>query len=143
MSTIENNTAAVNRFFAVAGHGDLDALDALVSHDYVMHDPSAPEEVRGLEGARAFVKGYREALGPIQVTIDHQFAQGDFVATRFTARGRHEGELMGVAATGADVTITGLCISRCSDGKVVEEWELVDQVGLMRQIGALPELAAS
>ena len=143
MASIEDNTAAVNGFFAVAGHGDLDALDALVSPGYVMHDPSAPEDVRGLDGAKAFVKGYRDALGPLRVTIDHQFAHGDYVATRFTARGRHEGELMGVPATGADVTITGLCISRCSDGKVAEEWEIVDQVGLMRQIGALPELAAS
>lgn len=143
MGNIEDNTAAVNGFFAVATHGDLDALDALVSPDYVMHDPSAPEEARGLEGAKAFVQGYREALGPISVTIDHQFADGDYVATRFTARGRHEGELMGVAPTGAEVTITGLCISRCEDGKVVEEWEIVDQLGLMRQIGALPELAAS
>ena len=143
MGNIDDNTAAVNGFFAVANSGDFDALDALVSPDYVMHDPSAPEEVRGLDGAKAFVQGYREALGPISVSIDHQFGSGDYVATRFTARGRHEGELMGVPPTGADVTITGLCISRCSDGKVVEEWELVDQVGLMRQIGALPELATS
>jgi predicted ester cyclase len=63
------------------------------------------------------------------------------VATRSTIRGRHDGELMGAAATGRDVEFTALTISRCRDGKIEEEWELVDAVGLLRQIGALPEMA--
>ena len=63
--------------------------------------------------------------------VDHQFAEGDYVATRTTIRGRH--------ATGHDVEFTGLTISRCRDGKIEEEWEVVDVMSLLAQIGQLPE----
>ena len=65
------------------------------------------------------------------------------MATRTTIRGRHEGELMGAPPSGRDVEFSGLTISRCRDGKIEEEWELVDVVGLLRQVGALPELAGA
>ena len=87
------------------------------------------------------VQGYRDAISRLTVTIDQQFTEGDYVATRFTIRGRHEGELMGAAATRRDVEFTGLTVSRCRDGKIEEEWELVDTVSLLQQVGALPEAA--
>jgi predicted ester cyclase len=68
---------------------------------------------------------------------------GDYVATRYTCRGKHEGDIMGLPATGRDVTIAGLVISRFRGGKVVEEWEVSDVFGLMQQIGAIPEMAQS
>ena len=89
------------------------------------------------------VSGYREAIAGLNVTIDQQFTDGDHVATRYTLRGRHEGELMGAEPTGRDLEFTGLTISRCRDGRIVEEWELVDVVGLLEQVGALPEPARS
>jgi steroid delta-isomerase-like uncharacterized protein len=137
MSSSEANEAAVRDCFEEASKGNFDALGGIVTADYVVH----PEEVRGADGLAAMVQGYRDALAGLSVTIEHQFSEGDYVATRTTIRGRHEGELMGVPATGRDVEFTGLTISRCSDGKLAEEWELVDTVGLLRQIGALPELA--
>jgi predicted ester cyclase len=87
------------------------------------------------------VNGYRSALAGLSVTVEHQFTEGDYVGTRCTIRGRHDGELMGVPPTGRDVEFTSLTISRCRDGRIAEEWELIDTVGVMRQIGALPELA--
>ncbi len=63
------------------------------------------------------------------------------MATRYTIRGTHDGDLMGTPPTGRDVAFIGLTVSRCRDGRIVEEWELVDTVGLLRQIGALPEMA--
>ncbi len=143
MSSGEDNEAAVRAFFAVAEDGKLDALDAIVSPDYVLHDPSSPEEIRGVEGARDFVTMYRNAMCGLRVTIEHQFSDGDCVATRFTARGTHDGEFMGVPATGKDVKVACITISRCRDGKVVEEWELSDTLGALQQIGALPEMAQS
>jgi predicted ester cyclase len=87
------------------------------------------------------VQSYRDALTGLNVTIEHQFTEGDYVATRTTIRGRHDGELMGTPPSGRDVEFAGLTISRCRDGKIAEEWELVDTVALLRQIGALPEPA--
>jgi steroid delta-isomerase-like uncharacterized protein len=136
-TTEEQNTAAVRAFYETAVHGDLDALDAIVHPDYEIHDPALPREFRGVQGARDLVSMYRSGLAGLRVSIEHQFAQGDFVATRFTARGTHAGDMMGVPATGREVVITGLNISRCQGGKVVEEWEICDVVGVLRQIGAL------
>jgi steroid delta-isomerase-like uncharacterized protein len=137
MSSTEANKAAVRDCFEEASKGNFDALHGIVTADYVIH----PEEVRGAEGLAEMVQGYRTAFADLSVTIDHQFTEGDYVATRSTIRGRHEGDLMGVPATGRDVEFTSLTISRCRDGKLAEEWELVDTVGLLRQVGALPEMA--
>ena len=112
MSSSEENKAAVHVFFDVAMDGDYDRLDAVIGPDYVCHNPDLPDDVRGIAGAREMVEMYRNGIGGLRVTIDHQFTEGDYVATRF---------------------------SRCRDGKVVEEWEVSDVFGLLRQIGALPE----
>jgi predicted ester cyclase len=139
MSTSEDNKAVVRDCFENASQGKFDALDAIVSPDYVLH----PEDIRGVEGLKEMVKAYRSAIADLHITIDHQFTEGDYVATRYTIRGSHDGDLMGTPPTGRDVEFTGLTVSRCRDGKIVEEWELVDTVGLLRQVGALPELAHS
>jgi len=89
------------------------------------------------------VEGYRSAISGLRVDIEHQFTEGDYVATRFTIRGTHDGELMRAAPTGRDVACSGVTISRCVNGRIAEEWELVDKVGLLRQIGALPEPVGS
>jgi steroid delta-isomerase-like uncharacterized protein len=137
MSSADANKTAVRDCFEKASKGDFEALQSIVTPDYVIH----PDEVRGADGLAEMVQGYRDALAGLNVTIEHQFTEGDYVATRTTIRGRHDGELMGAPPTGRDVEFAGLTISRCRDGRIEEEWELVDVVGLLRQVGALPELA--
>jgi steroid delta-isomerase-like uncharacterized protein len=139
MSESEANKSAVRDCFKEASEGNFDALHAIVTPDYVVH----PEEVRGPDGLAAMVQGYRDAFTGLNVTIEHQFTEGDYVATRYTIRGRHEGELMGTPPSGRDVEFTGLTISRCRDGRIEEEWELVDVPSLMQHIGALPPTAAA
>ena len=75
------------------------------------------------------------------ITVDEQIAEGDKVATRWTGRGTHTGELAGIAPTGKDVTVSGLTISRFEGGKVVEEWTTWDTFGMLVQLGAIPEPA--
>ena len=87
------------------------------------------------------VQGYRDALSGLKVTIDQQFTDGDYVATRYTITGTHDGDLMGTPPSGKDVAFTGITISRCEGGRIAEEWEMTDVVGLLGQIGALPALA--
>ncbi len=87
------------------------------------------------------VQRYRDALSGLRVSIDQQFTDGDYVATRLTLRGRHDGNLMGTPPTGNEVVFTGITISRCEGGRIVEEWELTDTVSLLGQIGALGEMA--
>jgi predicted ester cyclase len=133
----EDNKAAVRGCFENASQGNFDALYEIISPDYVLH----PEGIRGVAGLKEMVEGYRNALGDLRVTVDHQFAEGDYVATRSTVHGRHEGELMGMPPTGREVVFSCLTISRCRDGKIEEEWELSDAAGLLRQVGAVPQMA--
>ena len=141
MSSVEANKAAARRFLETAEHGNFDVLDSIVSPDYVLHDPSAPDEVRGPEGAKQMVESYRTAFG-LRVTIEDQFADGDFVTTRYTMRGTHHGEFMGIPATGQEGSSAGICISRFRDGKIVEEWEVFDALSVLQQLGAVPVSSA-
>ena len=137
MSNSEQNKEAVRDCFTQASRGNFDALGAIVSPDYVLH----PEEARGPEGLAEMVAGYRSALSGLTVTIDQQLTEGDYVATRFTISGTHEGDLMGAPPTGRSVAFSGITISRCRDGRIEEEWELTDTLSLLKQVGALPEPA--
>ena len=126
-STQEQNKAVVRDCYAQASAGNFDALPDLVNDDYVLH----PDGIRGADGLAQMVQGHRDAILDLSVTIDHQFAEDEFVATRFTLRGHH--------VTDHDVEVTGLAVSRFSDGKIAEEWEIVDVMALLAQIGQSPE----
>jgi predicted ester cyclase len=139
MSSSEDNKAAVRACFENASQGNFDALHDIVTPDYVVH----PEEVRGADGLAEMVQAYRSALSGLRVTIDQQFTDGDYVATRYTISGTHDGDLMGTPPTGKDVAFTGITISRCEGGRIAEEWEIADVVGLLGQVGALPAMASS
>lgn len=133
----EKNKATVRACFENASQGNFDALDEIVTADYVLH----PEEVRGAEGLKQMVQRYRDALSGLNVGIDHQFTDGDYVATRFTITGTHDGDLMGTPASGNEVAFTGIAISRFDDGRIAEEWEITDTIALLGQVGALPAVA--
>ena len=135
MSSSEDNKAVVRACFEEASKGNFGALSQIVTPDYVLH----PEEVRGPDGLQAMVEQYRSALSGLRVRIDQQFTEGDYVATRYTINGTHDGDLMGTPPTGRDVEFTGLTISRCENGRIVEEWEITDTISLLGQVGALPE----
>jgi steroid delta-isomerase-like uncharacterized protein len=82
---------------------------------------------------------YRNAFPEIQMTVEDLIAEGDKVVTRWTARGTHQGELMGIPPSGNPVEVTGITIDRIEGGKVVETWANYDALGMMQQVGAVPE----
>ena len=137
----EQNKAIVRRLLEEPWKGDLGVVDELIDHNYVGHDPSIPEPLRGPDGFKENVSTYREAYSDAQITVDEQIAEGDKVATRWTARGKHDGDLMGVAPTGKQVKVSGLTLSRLANGKVIEDYTNWDTFGMMRQLGIVPELA--
>jgi steroid delta-isomerase-like uncharacterized protein len=118
--------------------GDLAVVDELYAADYIGHDPTRPEPIRGPAGVKEQVSGYRTAFPDLQLTADEIVAEGDLVVTRWTATGTHEGELFGVTPTGRQVTATGISIIRVAGGRIVEDWTSWDALGLMQQLGALP-----
>src|SRR5688572_3889511 len=133
--------ALVQREMEMFSTGDLSIADEIYSEEYVGYDPAQPEPIRGIEAAKAEVAGYRAAFSDLTVTLDHQVVEGDYVATRWTARGTHDGELFGVAPTGNSVSTSGITIIRVADGKIVEDYTQWDALGLMQAIGAVPAMA--
>ena len=137
----EVNKAIVRRYFhEILDGGNLDLVDEIFEPQYVLHDPSSPQEVRGLEGSKQFVVMFRSAFPDIAHTIEDQVAEGDKVVTRLRAHATHTGDLMGIPPTGKGVTIEGISIWQIADGKIEECWFNYDALGLMRQLGVIPEL---
>ena len=130
--------ALVRRVIEEPWTGNWDVIDELVADTYVGFDPSQPEPIRGPEGLKANFQQYIDAFSDARVTVDDQIAEGDRVATRWTGRGTHSGEIAGVAATGKEVTVTGLTLSRLEGGKIAEEWTTWDTLGMLVQLGAIP-----
>ena len=137
----EQNKAIVRRAFEEPWKGNLDVVDELVSSDYVGHDPASPEPLRGPEGVKEFIATYRAAFPDARITVKQQLAEGDFVATRWSGRGTHDGELLGIQPTGKQVTVSGLTISRLFGGKIVEEFQNWDTFGMLQKLDAIPVLA--
>jgi predicted ester cyclase len=131
----------VKRLFEEPWKGNLDVIDEYVAPGYVGHDPAEPEPIRGPAGARANIEKYIAGFPGGAITVDDQIAEGDKVATRWTGRGTHTGELAGIPPTGKEATVSGLTISRLEGGQVVEEWTTWDTMGMLVQLGAMPEPA--
>ena len=123
--------------------GNLDVVDELVAPEFVNHDAALPEPVVGIEASKASIRGYRDALPDMRMTVELQVAEGEEVVTQWTARGTHQGDLMGLAATGKQATVTGITIDRIVDGRIVESWTNWDTLGLLQQLGAVPALATA
>jgi len=136
----EENKALARRSWEVVTEGSLDTLeDALAevyADDFILHE--AGEDIVGIEGLTHFVSMMRSAFPDLRITIEDDMAEEDKVVTRWIGQGTHQGELMGIAPTGNQVTITGITIHRIEDTKIVEEWSNWDALGLMQQIGAAP-----
>src|SRR5581483_1011065 len=117
--------------------GRLDAIDELFAEDYRGWDPTMGEVV-GRAGMRQQVELYRNAFSNVTMTADQVICEGEWVFTAWTGRGTHTGELMGVAPTGREVTVTGMEISRVSGGTFVESRGVFDALGMLQQMGAVP-----
>ena len=141
MSAQENKSVVRREFEEILSQGgNLDAAQEIYATDYVGHEPTFGD-VHGVEGAKQFAATYRQAFPDIQTTMEDQLAEGDKVVTRFTSRGTHQGESEDFGPpTGNRIEVTGITIERFSEeGKIVEDWTNFDALGLMQQLGLVPE----
>ncbi len=90
-----------------------------------------------------FVGSLRAAFPDLEITVDDQMSDGDKVVTRWTARGTHTGPFQGIPPTGRRGTMTGIDIDRVVGGKTIECWSSGDYLGLMQQLGVVPDPAVS
>jgi steroid delta-isomerase-like uncharacterized protein len=138
MST-EENKAVVRRFVEeVINEHNPDAVERVVAPDFVEHIP-APGQGQGSEGMRRwFQEVFFPAFPDVYWSVEEQVAEGDKVLTRFTWRGTHQREFAGIPATDAQVEVWGMALDRIADGKLVESRIIMDQVGMLQQMGVMP-----
>ena len=118
--------------------GNLDLLGEVTYPQIGLHDPDDPSVDAGLEVARQLLTTYRTAFPDLRFTIQNQIAEGDFVATRWTATGTHQGPIRSIPPTGRTVNVTGTTMERYTDGKLYQSWISWDGLGLMQQLDVIP-----
>jgi steroid delta-isomerase-like uncharacterized protein len=113
----------------------------LVTEDYLEHDP-LPGQGQGREGAVDRFTMLTSALAP-RFTVEDVVAEGDRVVVRWRNDGTHVGEFAGAPATGRSFSIAGIDVYRVRDGLLAEHWHVVDQLGMLGQLGLLPTPATA
>jgi steroid delta-isomerase-like uncharacterized protein len=137
-TSAEQNKAIARRYVEEAiNKGNLAALDEVIDATYVYHEPGTPE-THGPEGLKQLIMMYRNAFPDLHIAVEDMVAEGDKVVARGTAHGTHKGELMGTPPTGKQVAVTTITVLRFAGGKVAEEWEVYDALGMMQQLGLAP-----
>ncbi len=140
--SVEENRAIVRRFVEeVQSGGDIDAIDELCSPEFINHTapPGVPSNCEGIKQVMAM---FRQAFPDSHFAVEDMVAEGDKVVVRFRGRGTHQGETEAFGPpTGKRMEITGITIKRLSEGKIVEAWTNFDALGMMQQLGLIPEPA--
>lgn len=141
-ASTQQNKAIVSRYLdqAVSG-GDPSAIERLVSREVVFTSPYTPEPIRGIEGFKQMIAMLHTAFPDLRIRESGSLAEGDTVASRWTATGTHRGDFMGHAPSGRQFSITGMSVYRLRDGKIEEGWVNDDSLGMLQQLGLLPVAA--
>jgi len=135
--SVERNKNTFRRYIEeVWKDENLDIANEVFAERYLSHQSDGTTLERGPEDVKKFVQEYRTAFSDIEDIVEDMIGEGDRVVTRWTLRVTHTGDFRGIPATGKRITITGIGIFRFSEeGKVVESWDSLDQLGMLRQLG--------
>jgi predicted ester cyclase len=130
----EQNKAIVRRFFEEMWNQQKEnVIDEIFASTVVFNGQAITRDA-----FKQALAGRRAAFADIRVTVDDQVAEGEKVSTRRTWRATHRGPYRNVAATGKQVTWTQISVVRFSEGRIVEDWAVSDELSILQQLGALP-----
>ena len=118
--------------------GQFAVADEIIAPDFVDHDPVSGQRP-GLAGYKEMVGAFRNAFPDLRVKNEDVIAEGDKVVARWTARGTQTGPLMNIPSTGRQVTLKGIDVLRIEGGKIMERWGEFDALGMLRQLGVIPQ----
>ena len=135
MATTDDNKQLVREYFRAFLQRDEAWWRARVALSFVRHDPGLPFEVRGPEGVRQLADALLPGIPDMELPIEDLVAEGEKVLARLRVKGTHRGELMGLPATGKRIDIAVLDLFQIRDGVLIEHWALLDNLGMLRQLG--------
>lgn len=134
-----DHAATLRRFYALVNAGDVDGLGELLAGDFVEHEV-APGLEPTKDGVLEFFRMYTAAFPDLRFEAEDVLASGDKVVARVRVTGTHQGEFMGMPATGKSIDAQAIDIVRFGDdGLAHEHWGVFDTMAMMEQLGAVPE----
>lgn len=131
-------SSPIQRIFEEAfNQGDLAVVDDVLSPYHLTHNAfsGAP---RGSQGLKGLIMMFRAAFPDIRCTVEDEISVGDKVAARWVMRGTQRGLFMGNQPTGRLVEIQGIIFARLENGRILEDWTLIDRMGILQQLGIVP-----
>jgi steroid delta-isomerase-like uncharacterized protein len=134
----DDHKAIIRAFIAGLNEGDLSVIDRYMAPEFADHDPGRAGLPPGIEGFKQFFAAMKQAFPDTMVIPEDMVAEGDKVAVRFTVRGTHRGEFMGIAPMGKEVVVQGMDINRMANGKIAERWGIADSLSMLQQLGVIP-----
>ncbi|MFD1513219.1 ester cyclase [Halomarina rubra] len=136
--TTRTNKEHIERFNREVFNGrNYDRIDELVTEDFVQHGAPGAGDIHGREAMKEYMMMLHSGFSDLESTVEAMVAEGDYVATRYTYRGTHDGEYMGIPPTDRPAEISGMVLSRVEDGKTAETWVEADMLGLLQQVGVV------
>lgn len=133
------SAATITQFYdVVVNQGHVDQLNRFCAASFVEHQMMSPDQAPGLEGVKKGFQDLRQAFPDLKFHVDDIIRSGDKAVVRYTMTGTNKGSFMGMPPSGKSVKTTGIDVMRFAGGKVVEHWGNSDDLGMMQQLGAMP-----
>ena len=129
------NKGLLGRYVDAYNRDAMDELAEIVAADYIHHSSGRDLTIEQFKKGAAWM---RAGIPDLRVEIEDMIEEGDQVAVRYICRGTHLASLVGEAVTSNPITVTGCTVFRFADGRIAEDWEVLDEAEMMRQIGASP-----
>ena len=135
---INRTESLISRLFAeVFNQGNLAVVDELLSPDHFTHTSFCGASP-GPGGLKWLIAMFRTAFPDLHCTVEDEIRDGDQFAAHWTMRGTHRGLFMGNPPTGRQVEVQGMIFGRIENGRIAEDWTLIDQIGILQQLGLVP-----
>lgn len=123
----------------IFNQGNLDAIDELYTENFVGHEPQNP--IQGREALKAWVQELRRVSPDFHMNLHETLVDGDMAATRWTVTRTHAADWRGMPATNRPYVVSGITMSKFSGGKIAESWVNADNLGMLQQLGIVPQFA--
>jgi steroid delta-isomerase-like uncharacterized protein len=137
MSSTQFHSPIYQIFDEAFNQGNLDVVDKLLTPDHSAHNDFGGV-LNGPQGFKCLIALFRNAFPDLHCTLEDEIEQGDKLAAHWTMRGTHEGLFMGNPPTGRPVEAQGIIFAHTKNGRIVEDWILVDEMGILQQLGLVP-----
>jgi steroid delta-isomerase-like uncharacterized protein len=137
MSSTQSHSPIYKIFDEAFNQGNLEVVDELLSFDHLAHN-ALGRIPNGPGGLKWLVATFRTAFPDLRCTLEDEIRQGEKLAAHWTIRGTHTGLFMGNPPTGRQFEVQGIIFACTENGRIVEDWTMIDQMGILQQLGIIP-----